>query len=133
MNRVTNQDHYGRKQGFHQYATELTSLPSHYEKSINFDLQKFIGKSQKLLLNQNNLSPCLTFSLLHCSHVTCLTHQTLTTNLVSWYVITSLCHSCYISEYVYLHIFRVNFSRGTSFLAIESYAWNGLITNDSVD
>ena len=28
---------------------------------------------------------------------------------MSWYAITSLCHACYISEYVYLHIFRVNF------------------------
>ena len=31
------------------------------------------------------------------------------TNLVSSYVTTFLCHPCYISEYVYLHIFRVNF------------------------
>ena len=37
---------------------------------------------------------------------------------MSWYVITSLCHACYISEYIYLHIFRVsvllkrNHSRG---------------------
>ena len=28
---------------------------------------------------------------------------------MSWYVITSLCHACYVSEYIYLHIFRINF------------------------
>ena len=28
---------------------------------------------------------------------------------MSWYVINSLCRACYISEYIYLHIFRVNF------------------------
>ena len=44
-------------------------------KSINLHLQIFIGKSQKPLLNQNKFSPCLTFSLLHCSHVTYLTYQ----------------------------------------------------------
>ena len=46
--------------------TELISIPSHYEKSTNLHLQKF-GQSQKPLLNQNNLSLCLTFFLLHCS------------------------------------------------------------------
>ena len=28
---------------------------------------------------------------------------------MSWYINTFLCHACYISEYIYLHIFRVNF------------------------
>ena len=44
-------------------AIELVSLPIHYEKSTNLHLQKFIGKSYKPLLNQNNLSPCLSHSL----------------------------------------------------------------------
>ena len=57
---------------------------------------------------KNSLSPCLTFSLLHCRHIAYLRIRTLPTNLVIWYVITSLCHACYISEYVYLHIFHVN-------------------------
>ena len=35
--------------------------------------------------------------------------RTLPTNLVSWYIITSFGHACYISEYIYLHIFSVNF------------------------
>ena len=82
-----------------QAATELISLPSRYEKSINLHLQKFIGKSQKPLLNQNNLLPCFAFSLLHYSHVTYPTHQDIN---------SSLCHACYIFEYFYLHIFRVN-------------------------
>ena len=47
----------------------VISLPSHYEKSRNLHLQKFIGKSYKPLLNEINLLPCLAFSLLHCSHV----------------------------------------------------------------
>ena len=28
---------------------------------------------------------------------------------MNWYIITSLCHACYSSEYIYLHKFRVNF------------------------
>ena len=83
-------------------------LPSHYEKSINLHLQKFIGKSQKPLLNQNNLSPSLTFSLLQCSHITYLTHQDTAYQSSELDIITSLCHVSYISEYIYLHIFRVN-------------------------
>ena len=101
----------GHKVGSRRWknGSSLISLPNHYEKSINLHLQKFIGKSQKPLLNQNNLSPCLTFSLLHCSHITYLAHQDAATNLVSWYIINSLCHACFNSEYFYLHIFRVNF------------------------
>ena len=78
-------------------------------KSINLHLQKFIGKSQKPLLNQSNLSPCLTFSLLHCNHVTYLTHQD-TAYQSSELMCYHFSLSCLlISEYVYLHIFRVNF------------------------
>ena len=28
---------------------------------------------------------------------------------MSWYVIISFCHACYISEYIYLHVLRINF------------------------
>ena len=63
------------KQGLHQYTTELVRLPRHYEKSINLHLQKSTGKAQKPLLNQKNLLPYFVFSLLHCSHFTCLNHQ----------------------------------------------------------
>ena len=56
-----------------RYRINKSSKPLY--KSINLHLQKFNGKSQKPLLNQKNISSCLTFSLLHCSHVTYLNHQ----------------------------------------------------------
>ena len=51
-------------------------------KIKKFTLNKFSGKLWKPLLNQNKILPCLNISL---------------------------CHPFYISEYVYVHIFRVNF------------------------
>ena len=53
--------------------------------------------------------------------------RTLPTNLVSWYIITSFGHACYISEYIYLHVFSVNFllkrhlSRGHKILCPAHY------------
>ena len=99
-------------------------------KSINLHLQIFIGKSQKPLLNQNKFSPCLTFSLLHCSRVTYLTHQDTayqSEELVCHHPSLSHCHACYISGYIYLHIFHVSFllkrhlSRGHEISCLAHY------------
>ena len=70
-------------------------------KSINLHLQKFIGKSQKPLLNQNNLSPSLTFSLFHCSHVTYLNHQDIS-NQPNELVCHRLSLSCLLYFWVHL-------------------------------
>ena len=56
-----------------RYRINKSSKPLWKINKLTFT--KAFGKSWKPLLNQNNLSPCLTFSLLHCSHVTYLTYQ----------------------------------------------------------
>ena len=101
-------------------------------KSINLHLQKFIGKSQKPLLNQNNLSPCLTFSLLHCSHVAYLNHQDISnqSNESPLFVMLAV----FLSTFTGIYFVSTFFSKSTSLVATESHAlhttWNGLITTD---
>ena len=56
-----------------RYRINKSSKPLWKINKLTFT--KAFGKSWKPLLNQNNLSPCLTFSLLHCRHITYLTHQ----------------------------------------------------------
>ena len=138
MNRVTNQDHCGGKQGLQKYATELISLPSRYEKSINLHLQKFIGKSQKLLLNQNNISHCLAFSPpLQPRHIPNASGCCLPIQLVGISTPLFVMLAIFLSTFTCIYFVSTFHSRGTCLVATESHAlqrtWNGLITNHSVD
>ena len=56
-----------------RYRINNSSKPLWKNNKLTF--AKCIGESYKPLLNQNNLSPCLILSLLHCSHITYPAHQ----------------------------------------------------------
>ena len=86
-------DDCGGRQGLHKYATELITHSSKpllkIDKLIFTKIQWYVSEATTKLKQPSTLSYRL--SLIHCSHVTYLTHLD-TANLVSSYVTTSPCH-----------------------------------------
>ena len=114
-----------------RYRITKSSKPLWKIKKITFT--KAFGKSWKPLLNQNNLSPCLTFSLLHCRHVTNLMHQD-NTYQSSELVCDHLSLSCFLYFWLILPAY-ISYQLSCQEAALSwpqnlmpCTTWNGLMT-----
>ena len=110
-----------------RYRLNKSSKPLWKINKLTFT--KAFGKSWKPLLNQNNLSPCLTFSLLYCRHVTNLTHQDNTYQSSMWSPLFVM-FAIFLIDFTCIYFVSTFLPRGSSFVATESHAMHHLERTD---